>query len=135
MDEDKRLHLQFIQNNISRMNTNSCHVKGWCVTMVSALFALFAGTGKIFFIWICLIPTILFFLLDAYYLQQEHKLIELYNNVANITKKFEIKPYEFVLKNYKCNFKKAAFSWSITPFYLTILLMIIGFGLFLSAKP
>lgn len=131
MNEDKRLHLQFIQNNISRMNTNSSNVKGWCITIVSALFALFAGTGKIFFIWICIIPIILFYLLDASYLQQEHKLIRLYNDVANITKNIEIKPYEFALNKYGIDFKKALFSWSIIPFYLTIIILTIGFGIFL----
>ena len=135
MDEDKRLHLQFIQNNISRMNTNSGKVKGWCITIVSALFALYAGTGKIIFIWICLFPTILFCILDTLYLQQEHKFIGLYNDVAGITKNNTIKPFEFTLKQYEEGPRgliKAFTSWSVFPFYMLILFFTIGFGLFLS---
>ena len=29
MTEDDRLYLQFLQNNIARMNTNSAQAKGW----------------------------------------------------------------------------------------------------------
>ena len=55
----------------------------------------------------------------------------LYNDVANITKNIEIKPYEFALNKYGIDFKKALFSWSIISFYLTIIILTIGFGIFL----
>lgn len=73
MTEDDRLYLQFLQNNIARMNTNSVQAKGWSIAIVAALLAIFAQTNNELFIWICLIPVILFCILDALYLQQEHK--------------------------------------------------------------
>ena len=48
-DEKKLKHLEFIQNVISRMNSNSFMIKGWCVTLVSALFALAAKDSEIRF--------------------------------------------------------------------------------------
>ena len=42
---DKKLkHLEFVQNVITRMNTNSFLIKGWSVTLVAAIFALSAET-------------------------------------------------------------------------------------------
>jgi hypothetical protein len=38
MDENKRKHLEFIQGVITRMNTSSFLIKGWTITLVSALF-------------------------------------------------------------------------------------------------
>ena len=38
--EDERLYLQFLQNNIARMNTNSAQAKGWCIAIVAALLAI-----------------------------------------------------------------------------------------------
>jgi hypothetical protein len=40
--ESKLKHLEFIQNVITRMNTNSFLIKVWVATLVSALFALAA---------------------------------------------------------------------------------------------
>ena len=39
MSEDKLKHLEFIQNIITRMNTNSFLIKGWAVTIASAILA------------------------------------------------------------------------------------------------
>ena len=80
MTEDERLYLQFLQNNIARMNTNSVQTKGWCVAIVSALLAIFADSKNLLFIYISIIPIIVFCFLDAFYLQQEHKFVEMYNS-------------------------------------------------------
>ncbi len=40
--ERKIKHLEFIQIVISRMNSNSFLIKGWTITLMSALFALAA---------------------------------------------------------------------------------------------
>lgn len=37
-------HLEFIQSNISRMNQCSFKMKGWMITIDSALLALFAAS-------------------------------------------------------------------------------------------
>ena len=35
MTEDERLYLQFLQNNIARMNANSVQAKTWCIAIVT----------------------------------------------------------------------------------------------------
>lgn len=42
--ENKLKHLDFLQLVITRMNVNSFSLKGWAVTLVSALFAFAAKT-------------------------------------------------------------------------------------------
>ena len=71
MNEEKRQHLEFIQNIITRMNANSFQIKGMTITIVSALMAIYAASENILFIFIGIFPTLLFWFLDSYYLQQE----------------------------------------------------------------
>ena len=42
--DEKLKHLEFIQNVITRMNRNSFQLKGWAITIVSAILALAAST-------------------------------------------------------------------------------------------
>ena len=82
MNENKLKHLEFIQNIITRMNTNSFAIKGWSVTLVSALFALAADKADRSFILIAYLPVICFWVLDAFYLSQERQYRALYREVA-----------------------------------------------------
>lgn len=80
-DEKKLKHLEFIQNVISRMNSNSFMIKGWCVTLVSALFALAAKDSEIRFAVIAYFIIPMFWILDGFFLATERKYRELYNKV------------------------------------------------------
>lgn len=73
-------HLKFIQETINRMARNSFAIKGWTSALNIAVFA-FAGTDKYKAVIISIIPTILFWILDSYYLLQEKKYRLLYDNV------------------------------------------------------
>ena len=79
--ERKLKHLDFIQNTITRMSHNSFLLKGWAVTLVGALFALSQKEidGGITFIAILL--SVMFWVLDAYYLSKEHLFRLLYDEV------------------------------------------------------
>lgn len=81
--EKKIKHLEFIQSVISRMNANSFLLRGWSVTLVSALFAFAAKDSNINYILITYISTPLFWILDSYYLSQERKYRDLYNVIRN----------------------------------------------------
>lgn len=126
--EDDRLYLQFLQNNISRMNTNSTQAKGWCMAIVAALLAIFAETKNCLFLLICIIPVILFCILDAQYLQQEHKFVGMYNDfISGKEDKPEVytMPMKYYAKRLK-GFFKALFSWSVFPVYgLTLVAILI----------
>ena len=103
-------HLEFIQSNISRMNQCSFQMKGWAITVVSALIAVYITTisdsnsGNKMYIWIAIAPAVLFWILDAFYLSKEYKFIGIYNDVIGITpedKQITVKDYEMPLNKYK----------------------------------
>jgi hypothetical protein len=79
MDENKRKHLEFIQNVITRMNTNSFFIKGWMVTVVSALFALAAKDANPRYVLVTYVAIPVFWLLDGFYLSQERQYRRLYD--------------------------------------------------------
>ncbi len=78
---DKIAHLQLVQGVINRMAGNSFLLKGWSVTLVSALFALAAANTKQDFIFLAYFPVIAFWVLDAYFLWQERLFRKLYDRV------------------------------------------------------
>lgn len=83
--ECKLKHLDMIQSIINRMAGNSFFLKGWGVTLVSALFALAAKDGNLLFLFVACFPCICFWFLDAYFLRQERLYRELYRDVAEKT--------------------------------------------------
>ena len=126
--EDERLYLQFLQNNIARMNTNSAQAKEWCVAIVAALLAIFSETKNELFVWICLLPVILFCILDTLYLQQEHKFVAMYNDYVS-DKVDESRVYKMPMKAYEkglCGFMKALMSWSVIIPYGLLLATIVS---------
>lgn len=120
MKEDDRMYLQFLQNNISRMNTNSSQVKGWCIAIVAALLAIYADKNNPLFIWFCFFPIIMFCFLDAFYLQQEHKFRRIYDDYVD-GKENKPQVYKMPVKLYEkgiLGFLRALKSWSVCPFYI-----------------
>ncbi len=79
--EHRIKHLEIIQSVISRMAANSFAIKGWSITLVSALFALAAKDSDVKFAYISAFPAISFFILDGYFLWQERLYRKLYNIV------------------------------------------------------
>jgi hypothetical protein len=71
--EKKLKHLDFLQLVITRMNVNSFLVKGWAVTLVAAMFAFAAKDSNSKYVYITIVTTLIFWLLDAYYLSQERQ--------------------------------------------------------------
>lgn len=79
--ESKLKHLEFIHNTINRMSTNSFIIKGWCVTLTSALFALAAKDADRRYIIITYFSILFFWLLNAFFLKFERQFRCLYDNV------------------------------------------------------
>lgn len=80
--EQKIKHLEFIQNVITRMNSNSFLIKGWAITLVSALFALAAKDANVNYVLVSYIIIPVFWLLDGFYISQERQYRDLYKEVA-----------------------------------------------------
>ena len=85
--EDERLYLQMMQDNITRMATNSANAKTWLVTIVAALLAV-VGNIVDFEYWtlLALVPILVFWYLDAYYLNLERGLRNREQRFINILK-------------------------------------------------
>ena len=72
--EPTRHYLSMLQDNITRMATNSANCKTWTITIVTALLALTLADKAITgYLKVLYIPVFLFYLLDSYYLSVEKR--------------------------------------------------------------
>lgn len=134
-------HLEFIQSNIARMNQCSFQMKGWMITVVTALLALFAasidketGVGNIMFIFIAIAPTVIFWFLDSFYLQQERKFRGIYNDIVADLNEDRIKLFAMPLGEYDgCKYclLHIMFSKTECPLYLSSIIALIVAGVLL----
>lgn len=69
------------QSIVSRMASNSFLLKGWCVTLVSALLALASKDSNTKFILVAYFPVMMFWILDSYFLWQERLFRKLYDKI------------------------------------------------------
>ena len=136
MDNNKTKHLEFIQSTITRMNQNSFQIKGWMITLVSALLALYASSEKVAYILIAIVPAIVFWLLDAYYLQQERRFRGVYNDVAGLSpddSRINVREFEMPIQKYQCGkycYFNVLFSRTIFPLYgIVIVGLVAAFAL------
>lgn len=117
-------HLPLIQGVINRMGNNSFLVKGWTVTLVAAIFALAATGSNQHFILIALIPIVVFWFLDSYYLKQEKLYRELYNDV--ITDCTNVPAFTMKISKYTIgNIPRLMFTVSTGPFYFLLFFILI----------
>ena len=88
-------HLEFIQGVISRLADNSFRMKGWSVVLVSALLVLVASerrTGAVLIgvvpvvetALIGMVPVVMFWSLDSYFLWKERQYRALYDHVRTL---------------------------------------------------
>lgn len=113
-------HLPLIQGVINRMGNNSFLIKGWTVTLVAAIFALSAAGTNQNFIFIALIPIVVFWFLDSFYLKQERLYRELYNDIA--TGYSEIDAFTMKTQKYTTQcIPRLMLTASIGPFYFLLL--------------
>ncbi|TWP27660.1 hypothetical protein ETU08_11700 [Apibacter muscae] len=85
VDNNKIKHLEFIQNVIARMCSNSFLIKGWAITLVSALFALAAKDSNMHFVLVSYIVIPVFWALDGFFISRERQFRDLYNDVIKKT--------------------------------------------------
>lgn len=128
--ESVRHYISLLQENINRMASNCTNCKTWLITIVSALCALQLANDTIRrYLWIALIPTILFLVLDAYYLGQEKRFRDIEANfVGKIKSGEDVMPelYTFMLarKGKCCYFWKGLLSPSTWVMYATVAMII-----------
>lgn len=127
-DQAVQVHLGITQSVIQRMASNSASCKTWCITLVSAILVIVADKGKPQYALIAIIPTVLFLVLDSYYLALERMFRESYNLFIEklhggsviASDLYAVSPSGSLAKTLFASF----LSFSIWPFYLTLLAMI-----------
>ena len=77
----KLKHLEFIQRVVNRLASASFQMKGWSVVLVSALLVLGARAGSVELGIVALVPVLVFWGLDGYFLSQEGLFRKLYDVV------------------------------------------------------
>lgn len=128
--------LDYIQNNISRMNQCSFQIKGWTITLFAAFLALYVsslgyGTGNKGYILSAVGPVVLLCIMDSYYLNQERKYRALYdvvvlqyrNGTNNSSNLFDLSVKD-IRKEAKF-FVQCLFSVTIGLFYGVILISLV----------
>ena len=119
-------HLEIMQGVINRMAENSRSCKIWCVTLVSAILVLVARTGEPQHALIALAPTILFYILDAYYLSLERVFRRSYDNFVRKIHEGQVSISDIYAVASTGSIKQGTLwamfkSFSVLPFYAVVL--------------
>lgn len=122
-------HLELMQGTVTRAAENSRTCKLWCVTLVSATLVLVARTERPEYALVALLPAMLFFILDTYYLALERGFRRSYREFVEdlhdgkllVSDLYFIVPSGSVAKQ----FLASLLSFSIWPFYPTLIAMIL----------
>ena len=125
--DDKQKHLEFIQGVINRLAGNSFLLKGWTVTLVSALFVLAQKNAIKPYIILTYIPVIMFWLLDGYFLRQERLYRKLYDEVRKkndgiCNYSMDTRPHETQVASWL----GVMFSKTLVIFYGTLLVAVVA---------
>ena len=122
-------HLEIVQGVIQRMAENSRSCKVWCVTLVSAVLVLVARTEKPEYALIALIPSVLFLILDTYYLALERGFRASYESFVRKMREAKLTWSDLYSVGPSGStyghFASCLISFSIWPFYATLLVMIL----------
>lgn len=125
--ENKRKHLEFIQNAINRMANILFFVRGWTITLITALFILFVKDANTNYIFVVYFPVIIFWILDGYFLSQERLFRALYNHVRKLDEKeidFSMNTEEYK-KDKRNSWVYSMFSVTLLFFYLPLVVIML----------
>lgn len=124
--EDKRQHLAFAQDVITRMAQSSSNAKSWLLPVATAAYGYAFTKDSIAVAVLGIIATLVFSLLDYGYLSNERKFRELYDRIAAGDP--SIPPFSLRIETQKLSKKQkisATWSviktWTIWPFYGVLL--------------
>ena len=113
----KSEHLVMIQSVISRMAGNSLQVKCWCMAIVAVIIAF--TDGRLMLAGI--VPIALFCWMDAKYLALE----KAYRNLYDVVRQKDDNEIDFSMKTEKVKDSKGFESWSVSWFYLVLVVTVI----------
>lgn len=121
-------HFGIAQSVIQRMAANSASCKAWCITLVAAILVIVADKGQPAYALIAAVPTLLFLVLDTYYLALEKCFRDSYNEFIDKVHEGRVVAADLYAITPKGSlprsFARSLRSFSIWPFYITLGLMI-----------
>lgn len=125
--EDKVAHLQMIQGIITRMGQNSFQIKGWAIGIMIAIFSFAGEQSNTRCILFTIVPLIIMWFLDSYYLQLERKFRLLYDDVriSEESRDYDMNFNDIKIKvhdSYKISYFKILISATEIVFYLTCII-------------
>lgn len=83
LDAGRLKHLEMLQAVITRMANNSFLIKGWSTTLLAAILVLAVKDGHPRMALVACLPTLMFWLLDAYFLHQERLFRKLWDRLRS----------------------------------------------------
>lgn len=129
-------YLEILQSVINRMAANSSGCKTWCIALVSAIIVIIADKGNPKYVWIAIVPILLFLFLDSYYLGLEKRFRDRYNEFikklhagnATVEDLFIITPGRGIIV-FIIATSSALVSLSVWPFYglLAVVMLIVQY--------
>jgi len=125
--ENKRKHLELIQGVINRMAGNLFFLRGWTITLIAGLFALFVKDANKNSIFIAYLPVLIFWILDGYFLSQERLFRSLYDDVRKRNEKkidFSMNTSKYS-KDGKNTWLNAIFSTTLLFFYIPLIIVML----------
>lgn len=98
--ESRIRYLEAIQRVIDRLSNTSFILKGWAVSLVAGLMALAASGTNQGYVLVAYIPTVVFWLLDAYFLMMERQYRNIFEENMDLSQEVKC----FTLKRKKATF-------------------------------
>lgn len=122
--------LGYVQDIIKRMAANSLLIKGWSMSLTGVILAISkkdAGNDEMAQLWLAiLVFNVLFGILDAYYLKQERLFRNEYNRkIDSLCNDVTVMDNLRIIstKKVKTSMWSTTFSFSVFPFYISIILV------------
>ena len=139
--DDRRKHYELIQAVVNRLATASFQVKGWTITITTALLGVIVAAKLPSWVALLgLVPTLLFWFLDAYYLQQERLFRSLYNDTIRAGTKVPV--FSMDISAYRTDplnrFLTVWRSRTVWPLHTCLAVVVIGYalaGAYLPPRP
>jgi len=133
MNEEKKLkHLELIQGIITRMGGNLFTLRGWMITLIVGLSALFLEFGRDELQIILILVVFIFWIHDAYFLSLERGYRHLYNKI----RKMEEENIDFSMDVTEFNSLRDTSVWycmtskTLAYFYIPTLILIVIISIF-----
>jgi len=110
--------MDYVQSVINRLASNSFLMKGWALTLSSAILGFAASRSEALLALVAAMPALAFWALDTYFLRQERAFRQMYDDVAaqKVTN-FEIRPGPYAARQPW----RVGISISLTLFYGAII--------------